>query len=198
MNKTIDQVPASLEGTKTAENLQSAFGAECRAAVMYAWYATAARRAGYEEIARVFEETSANEREHAEIWFRQLGGHGDTSDTLRRSAEGEHHEWTSMYRDYAETARAEGFSAIAGLFLRVAEVEEQHEKRYTHYREKLDDGRMFRAESEQTRWICLNCGYAVVGKEPPKVCPACAHAEGYFREEHAEERHIRENTSTLS
>ena len=198
MNKTVDEIPASLEGSKTGENLQAAFGAECKASVLYAWYAKAARRAGYEEIGRVFEETAANEREHAEIWFRALGGHGDTADTLRRSAEGEHHEWTSMYRDYAATAREEGFERIAALFDRVAEVEERHEKRYTDYRERLEAGELFTSNSETTCWICLNCGYAVTAKEAPKVCPACAHPQGYFRPETEEEKRMTAKPSVIS
>ena len=194
--KTIDKVPSELAGSKTAENLEAAFGAECKAAMLYSWYASAARRAGNEEIARVFAETSANEREHAEIWYRQLGGHGDISDTLSRAAEGEHYEWTSMYRDYAATAREEGYSEIAALFERIAEVEERHEKRYTHYREKLDSGKMFSGEPG-TRWVCLNCGYVVVGEEPPRICPACAHAQGYFREETEEEKRITGDTKAV-
>ena len=197
MNKTLDEIPTSLAGSKTADNLQEAFGAECKASVLYAWYAKAARKAGYEEIARVFDETAANEREHAEIWFRALGGHGDTAETLRRSAEGEHHEWTSMYRGYAATAREEGYGWVATLFEKVAEVEERHEKRYSHYLDRLEGGEMFTSESEGTRWICLNCGYAVVSKEAPKVCPACAHPQGYFRPETEEEARMTAKPSVI-
>lgn len=195
--KKSDRMPAALLGTRTAANLEAAFGAECRAAMLYAWYGRLSRREGYEEIARIFEETSANEREHAEIWYRELGGHGNVADMLMSAASGEHYEWMSMYRDYAEVARNEGFAPIAALFERIAEVEERHEKRYNHYHTKLTEGKMLRTEEEGTRWVCLNCGYVAVGREPPRICPACAHAQGYFREESTEEARILENTPTL-
>ena len=175
------QMPA-LAGTKTEENLRNAFSAECQVAVKYAGYAAVARREGYEEIGRVFDETAHNEKEHAEIWFRFLGGYGNTEKMLESAAEGEHWEWTSMYRDFAATAEEEGFLLIAALFRRIAEVEEDHERRYSAYLRKLRDGKMFTSDRDTTRWICLNCGYVVIAREAPRVCPACSHDQGYFRE----------------
>ncbi|MBQ9098799.1 MAG: rubrerythrin family protein [Clostridia bacterium] len=172
--------PESLKGTKTEQNLHTALGGEAQAHLRYRWFAKKARADGYEAIARLFEETAGNEMEHAEIWFRYLGGYGATEHNLNTAAGGEHFEWETMYAQFADEARAEGFPALASLFERVAAVEKQHEQNYVTAMNEVRDGTVFTASDPETKWICLNCGYIFTGKEPPAFCPTCAHPRGYF------------------
>ena len=170
-----------LEGSKTEQNLHTALSGESQAYLRYKWFAKKAKDDGFQEIAGIFKETANNEREHAEIWFKLLGGWSSTERNLEAAASGEHFEWSSMYSDFEKTAREEGFDYIADLFKRIASVEKMHEERYKQYESEVKNGKSFTSDSADTKWICLNCGYVVTGKEPPKVCPACAHPQGYFK-----------------
>ena len=176
-NVTID----ALKGTKTEQNLHTALSGESQAYVRYTIFEEAARRDGHMGIADIFCETAKNEKEHAEIWFRFLGGWGDTAENLNRAKDGEHFEWTTMYSQFAEEAREEGFGFLAGLFERVASVEKMHEERYGQYLSAVKEGTLYKADSDSTKWICLNCGYVVEGKQPPDFCPTCQHERGYFK-----------------
>ena len=172
--------PDALRGTKTEQNLHTALSGESQAHLRYKLFEEAARKDGYIEIADIFCETAANEKEHAEIWFRFLGGWSTTEENLNRAKDGEHFEWTTMYAQFAEEAREEGFGFLAGLFDRVASIEKLHEERYGAYLEKVRENTVFKADSDSTKWICLNCGYVVEGKQPPDFCPVCQHEKGYF------------------
>lgn len=173
----------ALKGTKTEQNLNTALSGESRAHLKYKWYAKKARDQGLVEISQIFEETSDNEKEHAEIWFRYLAGDGDTQDNLKDAIKGENHEWSSMYSDFAKEAREEGFLYLAGLFERVASIEKMHEERYAKYEKMLEDKSLLTSDSESTKWICLNCGYVFEGKEPPAECPVCQEERGYFKKQ---------------
>ncbi len=175
--------PDRLAGTKTEQNLHTALSGESQAYLRYRWFESKAREEGYVEIANIFRETAGNEKEHAEIWFRCLGGRSDTGANLETAAGGEHFEWATMYSEFEETAKAEGFPELAHLFAMVGAIERQHEERYLTYMNKVKNGACFTSDSEATCWICLNCGHVAVGKEPPKVCPVCSHAEGYFKKQ---------------
>ena len=170
----------NIVGTETEKNLHTALSGESQAYLRYLWFERKAREDGYVEISELFRDTAANEREHAEIWFRYLGGLGSTERNLDAAAGGEHFEWETMYAQFANEAREEGFEVIAALFDRVASIEKQHEQNYRKAQSELKSGEIFTAASADTRWICLNCGYIVTGKEPPNVCPTCAHPKGYF------------------
>ncbi len=170
-----------LKGTKTEVNLHTALSGESQAYLRYRWFEAKARNEGYVEIADIFAETAANEKEHAEIWFKYLGGVSDTERNLEAAASGEHFEWESMYAQFASEAREEGFDSLATLFDRVASIEKMHELRYLNYQNKVKNNEIFSAASENTKWICINCGYIVEGKEPPAVCPTCMHPKGYFK-----------------
>ena len=172
--------PEALKGTKTAQNLHTALSGESQAYLRYKWFEKKAKDDGYVSISQLFRDTAANEMEHAEIWFRYLGGWSGTERNLEAAASGENFEWSTMYADFEKTAREEGFDAIADLFSRVASIEKQHEDRYRKALGELKSGKTFQSDSESTKWICLNCGYVVVGKEPPKVCPTCSHPQGYL------------------
>lgn len=172
----------SLKGTKTEQNLHTALSAESQAYLRYKWFEKKAKNDGFVEISQIFNETAANEMEHAEIWFRYLGGYSATERNLDAAAGGEHFEWSSMYADFARDARDEGFDTLASLFERVASVEKMHEERYVKYLDKVRQGQMFTSNSTETKWICLNCGYVVEGKEPPQICPTCHHPQGYFKQ----------------
>ena len=172
--------PEKLKGTKTEQNLHTALSGESQAYLRYRWFEAKAKNDGYVEISRIFAETAANEKEHAEIWFKFLGGWSTTEDNLNTAAGGEHFEWETMYAQFAEEARQEGFPYLAGLFDKIASVEKAHEARYVDYLNQVREGSSFRSETE-TKWICLNCGYVVEGKEPPARCPACQHDKGYFK-----------------
>ena len=168
-----------LKGSKTEANLWKAFAGESMARNKYTYFASAAKKAGYEQIAAFFTATADNEKEHAKIWFKELGGIGDVAANLRAAAAGENDEWTSMYKEMAETAREEGFDRLAGLFEGVAAIEKEHEERYLQLLANLEGDLVFKAE-EETVWICRNCGHIHVGKEAPEVCPVCAHPKAYF------------------
>ena len=169
-----------LKGSKTEANLWTAFAGESQARNKYTYFASAAKKAGYEQIAAIFEETAGNEKEHAKMWFKELGGIGDTAANLRAAAEGENGEWTSMYPEMAATAREEGFTRLAYLFEAVAAIEKEHEERYLKLLANLEGDVVFKTDDENTVWICRNCGHIHVGKEAPKVCPVCAYPQAYF------------------
>ena len=168
-----------LKGSKTEANLWKAFAGESQARNKYTFFASVAKKEGYEQIAAIFTETAANEKEHAEIWFKELGGIGDTAANLKAAAAGENEEWTSMYKEMAETAREEGFDRLAYLFESVGKIEKEHEERYLTLLGNVNDHLVFQ-RGEEVIWICRNCGHIHVGKEAPKVCPVCAHPQAYF------------------
>ena len=171
----------ALKGTKTEQNLSAALAGESMAYLRYKWYEEHATRQGMREIAQIFAETAENEKEHAEIWFKCLGGWSSTEINLNSAAGGEHFEWSTMYSQFAKEAKEEGFDAIAELFEKVGAIEKTHEERYVDYLNRVRNAEMFNSDSAQTKWICLNCGYVVTAKEPPKICPVCSHSQGYFK-----------------
>ncbi|MDO4369585.1 MAG: ferritin family protein [bacterium] len=169
-----------LKGTKTYENLMTAFAGESQARNKYTYYASRARKDGYEQIAEIFEETANNEKEHAKLWFKLLNdGISDTLDNLKDAANGENFEWTSMYKDFADIAREEGFEKIAFLFEKVGEIEKEHEERYLTLLKNIEDDRVFKKE-EGKMWICRNCGYVYTGNEALSVCPVCSHPMSFM------------------
>jgi len=171
----------NLKGTKTEANLMAAFSGESQARNKYTYYASQAKKEGYEQIAALFEETANNEKEHAKMWFKLLhDGIPATSENLRDAAAGENYEWTDMYATFAKEAREEGFEAIAKLFEGVAEIERHHEERYLKLLKNVDENMVFKATDGTTVWICRNCGYIHTGAEAPAVCPVCAHPQAYF------------------
>ena len=165
-----------LKGTKTEANLMAAFAGESQARNKYTYYASKAKKDGYEQIAELFTETANNEKEHAKIWFKLLhdGNVPDTVANLKDAAEGENYEWTDMYKSFAEDAKAEGFDHIAYLFEQVAAIEKEHEERYRKLLANIEEGIVFSRDGDMV-WICRNCGHIHVGKEAPEVCPVCAH-----------------------
>ena len=170
-----------LKGSKTEQNLMAAFAGESQARNKYTYYASKARKEGYEQIAAIFEETANNEKEHAKMWFKELHG-GDiptTAENLLDAAEGENYEWTDMYAEFAKVAHEEGFERIAYLFEGVAAIEKEHEERYRKLLKNVEDKLVFSKDGEAI-WICRNCGHIVVGKEAPKVCPVCSHPQSFF------------------
>lgn len=170
-----------LKGTKTEKNLMDAFAGESQARNKYSYYASKARKEGYEQIAAIFEETANNEKEHAKLWFKYLHG-GDMPDTmanLRDAAEGENYEWTDMYDRMAQEADEEGFAQIANRFRAVAAIERHHEERYRRLLANIEEGIVFSREGD-TVWICRNCGHIVIGKKAPEVCPVCLHPKSFF------------------
>ncbi len=172
--------PEALKGTKTEQNLHTALSGESQAYLRYKWFERKAKADGFVDVARLFEETASNEMEHAEIWFRYLGGYSATERNLDAAAGGEHFEWETMYAQFAAEARAEGFSVLGDLFDKVASIEKQHEQNYRRALGTLQNGTVFSADDASTKWICLNCGYIVSGKQPPAICPVCSHPQGYF------------------
>ena len=169
-----------LKGSRTEANLMSAFAGESMATNKYTYFASKARKDGYEQIAAIFEETAGNEREHAKLWYKILhGGIGDTLENLGHAAEGENYEWTDMYDRFAREAKGEGFDAIAGLFEKVAAIEKQHEERYRKLIQNIEEGLVFSRDGD-TIWICRNCGHVVIGKQAPQVCPVCGHPQSFF------------------
>ena len=170
-----------LKGSKTEKNLQIAFAGESQARNKYTYFASKAKKEGFEQIAAIFTETADNEKEHAEMWFKYLhdGKVPSTPENLKAAAEGEHEEWTEMYKEMAKVAREEGFEEIAIKFERVAEVEKHHEERYLALLERLNTDKVF-VDDEVVVWKCRNCGHIHVGKEAPEVCPTCNHAKSYF------------------
>ena len=165
-----------LKGTKTEANLMAAFAGESQARNKYTYYASKAKKDGYEQIAELFTETANNEKEHAKIWFKLLhdGNVPDTVANLKDAAEGENYEWTDMYKSFAEDAKAEGFDHIAYLFEQVAAIEKEHEERYRKLLANIEEGIVFSRDGDMV-WICRNCGHIHVGKTAPEVCPVCAH-----------------------
>ncbi|MBQ2617086.1 MAG: rubrerythrin family protein [Synergistaceae bacterium] len=166
-------------GTQTEKNLQAAFAGESQARNKYTYFASKAKKEGFEQISAIFLQTAANEKEHAEIWFKELDGIGDTAANLKAAAEGENYEWTDMYEGFAKTAEAEGFKALAAKFRMVAEIEKHHEERYRALLKNVEAQEVF-ARSEVKVWECRNCGHIVVGTKAPEVCPVCAHPKAYF------------------
>ena len=171
-------------GTKTEQNLRTAFSGESEAKNKYTFFASVAKKEGYEQIAALFQKTADNEREHAKLWFKELNGIGDTAENLKSAAEGENYEWTDMYAGFAKTAEEEGFTELAAKFRLVAEIEKHHEERYRALLKNVELAEVF-AKSEVKVWECRNCGHIVVGEKAPEVCPVCAHPQAYF-EVHAE------------
>ena len=170
----------NLKGTKTEANLQAAFAGESQARNKYTYYASKARKDGYEQIAAIFEETANNEKEHAKMWFKELNGGTipSTMDNLLAAAEGENYEWTDMYKEFSETAKEEGFLDIAELFRMVGDIEKEHEERYLKLISRVEDNMVFESE-EETIWICRNCGHVYRSKEALEVCPVCKHGKAY-------------------
>ncbi|MDR1906311.1 MAG: rubrerythrin family protein [Clostridiales bacterium] len=170
-----------LKGTKTEANLQAAFAGESMAAIKYQYYASQAKKDGYEQISEIFSETSQNEKEHAKLWFKALHGGKvpDTITNLKDAAGGENYEWTKMYKDFENTARAEGFDVLAMLFAGVGAVEKAHEERYEKLAANIENGVVFKREEEKV-WHCKNCGHIHYGDNAPERCPVCAHPQAYF------------------
>ena len=170
-----------LKGTKTEKNLMEAFAGESQARNKYTYFASKAKKEGYEQIAELFLETANNEKEHAKIWFKLLkGGIGTTAENLADAAAGENYEWTDMYATFAKEAREEGFDEIATLFEGVAAIEKEHEERYKKLLENVEKGLVFSKDGD-TIWQCSNCGHICIGKQAPEVCPVCAHPQSYFQ-----------------
>ena len=170
----------NLKGSKTEKNLMAAFSGESEARNKYTYYASKAKKDGYVQIAKLFEETAANEKEHAKIWFKLLkDGISATADNLADAASGENYEWTEMYPTFAKEAHEEGFEHIAFLFEEVAKIEKEHEERYKKLLANIEGGIVF-SRDEEMIWQCSNCGHIVVGKKSPEVCPVCAHPQAYF------------------
>ena len=170
-----------LKGSKTEANLQAAFAGESMATNKYTYFASKAKKDGYQQIAAIFEETAANEREHAKMWYKLInGGIDSTLENLGHAAEGENYEWTDMYSEFAKVAREEGFEQIAALFEGVAAIEKEHEERYRRLITNSEQGVVFSKDGD-TIWQCRNCGHICIGKEAPEVCPVCAHPQSYFQ-----------------
>ena len=170
-----------LKGSKTEQNLMTAFAGESQARNKYTYYASKAKKDGYEQIAAIFEETANNEKEHAKIWFKLLNGGAipSTEENLKAAAAGENYEWTDMYAEFAKTAKEEGFDHIAYLFEGVAKIEKEHEERYRKLLDNVNDKLVFSNDGDAI-WICRNCGHIHVGPTAPKVCPICSHPQSYF------------------
>jgi rubrerythrin len=169
-----------LKGTKTEKNLWEAFAGESQARNKYTYFASKAKKDGYVQIAKIFEETAANEKEHAEIWFKLLQGIGSTAENLKSAAEGENYEWTDMYDQMAKDAKEEGFDHIAFLFEQVGKIEKEHEERYRKLLANVEGGLVFSRDGDMI-WQCSNCGHIHVGKQAPEVCPVCVHPKAYFQ-----------------
>ena len=168
-----------LKGSKTEQNLRDAFAGETQARSKYDYFASVAKKEGYEQIAAIFQATANNEKEHAKLWFKALKGIGTTTENLAAAAAGENYEWTDMYEDFAKTAEAEGFPELAAKFRGVAAIEKHHEERYRALLKNVEMQEVFK-KSEVKIWECRNCGHIVVGTEAPDVCPVCAHPQSYF------------------
>lgn len=166
-------------GTQTEKNLEAAFAGESQARNKYTYFASKAKKEGFEQIAALFLETADNENEHAKLWFKELNGIGDTAENLAAAAAGENYEWTDMYEGFARTADEEGFPELAAKFRGVAAIEKRHEERYRALLHNVETAEVFK-RSEVKVWECRNCGHIVVGTEAPEVCPVCAHPQAYF------------------
>ncbi len=168
-----------LKGSKTERNLAEAFAGESQARNKYTYFASVAKKEGYQQIAAIFEETANNEKEHAKLWFKALEGLGDTAANLKAAAEGENYEWTDMYDRFAKEAAEEGFTALAAQFRMVAAIEKTHEERYRKLLNNVEMQKVFE-KAEETMWECRNCGHLVMGKKAPQTCPVCFHPQAYF------------------
>ena len=170
-----------LKGSRTEANLMAAFAGESQARNKYTYFASKAKKDGYEQIAAIFEETANNEKEHAKMWFKELHGGAvpSTTENLKDAADGENYEWTEMYDEFARVADEEGFTTIAAKFRMVAAIEKEHEERYRKLLKNIDDALVF-SKDEDCVWVCRNCGHVVIGKKAPEVCPVCAHPQSYF------------------
>lgn len=168
-----------LKGSRTEQNLWAAFAGESQARNKYSYFASKAKKEGFEQIAALFEATANNEKEHAKMWFKELNGIGSTAENLKAAAEGENYEWTDMYDGFAKVAEEEGFTELAAKFRAVAAIEKAHEERYLKLLNNVEMQAVF-AKSEETMWECRNCGHLVIGKKAPEVCPVCAHPQSYF------------------
>lgn len=168
-----------LKGSKTEQNLMTAFAGESQARNKYTYFASKAKKEGFEQIAAIFQQTADNEKEHAKLWFKELNGIGDTAENLAAAAAGENYEWTDMYDGFAKTAEEEGFTALAEKFRLVATIEKRHEERYRALLKNVETAAVF-AKSEVKVWECRNCGHIVVGEKAPEICPVCAHPKAYF------------------
>ena len=166
-------------GTKTEKNLEAAFAGESQARNKYTYFASVAKKEGYEQIAELFSKTADNEKEHAKLWFKELNGIGSTAENLKHAAEGENYEWTDMYEEFAKTAEEEGFAELAMKFRLVAAIEKRHEERYRALLNNVETAAVFE-KSEVKVWECRNCGHIVIGVKAPEVCPTCAHPKSYF------------------
>ena len=167
-----------LKGSRTEKNLMTAFAGESQARNKYTYFASVAKKEGYEQIAAIFEQTANNEKEHAKLWFKALGELGDTAQNLLAAAEGENYEWTDMYAEFAKVAEEEGFTKLAYQFKEVAKIEKSHEERYRALLSNVEMKAVFE-KAEETMWECRNCGHLVIGKKAPLVCPVCAHPQSY-------------------
>ena len=168
-----------LKGSKTEKNLMAAFAGESQARNKYTYFASVAKKEGYEQIAAIFEATANNEKEHAKLWFKELGELGNTAQNLLAAAEGENYEWTDMYDTFAKEAEEEGFKALAAKFRMVAAIEKTHEERYRKLLNNVEMKQVFE-KAEETIWECRNCGHLIMGKKAPEVCPVCVHPKSYF------------------
>ncbi len=168
-----------LKGSKTEQNLRAAFSGESEARNKYTYFASVAKKEGYQQIAAIFEETANNEKEHAKMWFKELKALGTTEENLLAAAEGENYEWTDMYANFADEAEEEGFIELAQKFRNVAKIEKSHEERYRKLLSNVEMQKVFE-KSEETMWECRNCGHLIMGKKAPDVCPVCAHPQSYF------------------
>ena len=169
-----------LKGSKTEQNLLTAFAGESQARNKYTYFASKAKKEGFEQIAAIFLETAENEKEHAKLWFKELDGIGSTLENLKAAAEGENYEWTEMYAEFAKVAEEEGFKEVAARFRLVAQVEKHHEERYKALFANIENNEVFTKKTGIQVWKCRNCGYIYVGETAPKVCPCCAHPQSYF------------------
>ena len=172
-----------LKGSRTEMNLQTAFAGESQARNKYTYFASVAKKEGYEQIAQIFQETADNEKEHAKMWFKHLQGIGTTAENLKAAAAGENYEWTDMYAEFARVAREEGFATIAAQFELVAKIEKSHEERYQALLARVEGDEVFTSKTGIVVWRCRNCGYLHTGESAPKVCPVCSHPQAYFERE---------------
>ena len=178
-NNNLINMANKYAGTQTEKNLEAAFAGESQARNKYTYFASKAKKEGFEQIAAIFEQTANNEKEHAKLWFKELEGIGTTAENLAAAAAGENYEWTDMYEGFAKTAEEEGFTALAMRFRLVAAIEKRHEERYRALLKNIEMAEVFKKSSVKV-WECRNCGHIVVGEEAPQICPTCAHPQSYF------------------
>ena len=179
MNTLTEKKTNKYAGTQTEKNLMEAFAGESQARNKYTYFASRAKKDGFEQISALFLKTAENEKEHAKLWFKELNGIGDTSENLNAAADGENYEWTDMYEEFAKTAEAEGFHELAAKFRGVAKIEKHHEERYRALLKNIETNQVFE-KSEEKVWECRNCGHIVSGTKSPEICPVCAHPQSYF------------------